>query len=71
MGTSVRKKRVHMIGMAFNLGHSYSQTTPYSHTTPSLSASRMYGYAGCDRGTGAIPCRLASLQVILPLALSS
>ena len=33
----------------------------YSHTTPSPSASRMYRYAGCERGTGAIPCRRASL----------
>ena len=44
---------------------------PYSHTTPSPSPSRMYRYAGCERGTGAIPCRRASAQVMLPLPLSS
>ena len=27
----------------------------YSQTTPSPSASRMYRYAGCEPGTGAIP----------------
>ena len=43
----------------------------YSHTTPSPSPSRMYRYAGCDRCTGAIPCRRASLHVILPFRLSS
>ena len=31
----------------------------------------MYRYAGWDRGTGAIPCRRASAQVILPFPLSS
>ena len=31
----------------------------------------MYLYAGCDRGTGAIPCRRASAQVIIPFPLSS
>ena len=29
----------------------------------------MYRYAGCDRWTGAIPCRRASLHVILPFRL--
>ena len=43
----------------------------YSHTMPSPSASLMYRYAGCERGTGAMPCRRASLQVILPFRLSS
>ena len=43
----------------------------YSHTTPSPSPSRMYRYAGCDLGTGAIPCRRASAQVIFPFPLSS
>ena len=43
----------------------------YSHTTPSASASRMKRYAGCERATGAIPCRRASLQVMLPFRLSS
>ena len=31
----------------------------------------MYRYAGCERETGAIPCRRASAQVILPFPLSS
>ena len=31
----------------------------------------MYWYAGCEYGTGAIPCRRASAQVIRPLRLSS
>ena len=43
----------------------------HSHTTPSPSPSRMYRYAGCDRWTGAIACRRASLHVILPFRLSS
>ena len=43
----------------------------YSHTAPSPSPPLMYRYAGCERGTGAIPCRLASAQVILPFRLSS
>ena len=34
-------------------------------------AGNMYRYAGCERGTGAIPSRRASLQVTLPLRLSS
>ena len=32
----------------------------YSHTTPSLSASRMNRYAGCERGTCAIPYERAT-----------
>ena len=52
-------------------GCSVEQRPPYSQTTPSPSPSRMYRYAGCDRCTGAIPCRRASLHVILPLRLSS
>ena len=43
----------------------------YSQTTPSPSPSRMYRYAGCERCTGAIPCPLASAQVMLPFPLSS
>ena len=35
------------------------ETTSHLHTTPSPSPSRMYRYAGCDRGTGAIPRLLA------------
>ena len=46
-------------------------STRYSHTTPSPSPSRMYRYAGCDRRTGAIPCRRASLHQIRPSRLSS
>ena len=41
-----------------------------SHTTTSPSLSRMYGYAGCECGTVAILCRIASAQVILPFRLS-
>lgn len=32
----------------------------YSQTAPSPSPSRMYRYAGCDRGTGAIPWPLTA-----------
>lgn len=40
---------------------------PHSQTTPSPSASRMYGYAGWLRGTGAMPWRRASAHVMRPL----
>ena len=38
------------------------------HPRPRLACT---GKAGCERGTGAMPCRRASLQVILPFRLSS
>ena len=43
----------------------------HSHTTPSLSASFMYSYAGCPRRTGAIPWLRASAQEMRPFPLSS
>ena len=51
--------------------HGPMRHSTHSHTAPSPSPSRMYRYAGCPRRTGAIPCRLASRQVIRPLPLSS
>ena len=44
---------------------------PDSHTTPSPSPSRMNGYAGWSRVTGAIPCARASAQLTRPFRLSS
>ena len=44
---------------------------PHSQTTPSPSPSRMNGYAGWSRDTGAIPCARASAQLIRPFPLSS
>ena len=42
-----------------------------SHTTPSPSPSRMKGYAGWSRVTGAIPCARASAQLTRTFRLSS
>ena len=44
---------------------------PDSHTTPSPSPSRMNGFAGWSRVTGAIPCARASAQLTRPFRLSS
>ena len=60
-----------IVQVASGAGEYAARSKGYSHTMPSLSASRMYQYAGCERGTGAMPCRRASLQVIMPLRLSS
>ena len=43
----------------------------YSHTTTSLSPSRMNWYVACSRCAGAMPCRRASWQVMRPFRLSS
>ena len=44
---------------------------PDSQTTPSPSPSRMNGYAGWSRVTGAIPCVRASAQLTRPFRSSS
>ena len=72
-GTAHTRLRTRVVTPADSLGmHDgcrFSQTTP--SPSPSPSPSRMNGYAGWSRVTGAIPCDRASAQLTRPFRLSS